>query len=240
MNTQRFISPSIFDMAYITRKGIAEALKEVAGRYARGKLVDLGCGVKPYQETFAPYCESYFGVDYPDAARLNYAEETRADLWADCTETGLDGESFDTVLSTQVLEHIEHPQRLLKEAWRLLKKGGIFILTAPFLWQEHSRPRDYYRFSQYSLRFLLEETGFDVIEIRKIEGAFAAVQQMNIVSILGRERKRLLSKIYHRVVNQFMMIPLINILAMTLDKKIYNDALYLNTLTIARKKENGE
>jgi SAM-dependent methyltransferase len=240
MSADRFMNPSIFDPVYIARKGIAQGLKDAAQRYAKGKLIDLGCGMKPYEDIFAPYCDSYFGVDYPDAAKLNYGEDTRADLWTDCTETGLDAESFDTVLSTQVLEHIGHPQKLLEEAHRLLKKGGILIMTAPFLWQEHSIPHDYCRFSQYSLQSFVEEAGFDVLEIRKLEGAFASIQQMNIVSILGRERKWLLSKIYHGVVNRFIMIPLINVAAMTLDKKVHNDKLYLTTLTIAEKREVEE
>ncbi|MFC1977613.1 class I SAM-dependent methyltransferase [Chloroflexota bacterium] len=236
MSTNRFVNPSIFNPVYIERKKIMEGLEDAARRYAKGKLVDLGCGIKPYKNIFAPYCDSYFGVDHPDVAKSHYGEDKQADLWADCTETGLDGESFDTVLSTQVLEHIEHPEKLLKEAHRLLKKSGILIVTTPFFWQEHSVPHDYYRFSQYGLKSLAKEAGFDVLEIRKLEGAFASIQQMNIVSILGRKRKWLLSKLYHRVANRFIVIPLINIAAIILDKKIGNDALYLTTLTIAKKR----
>ncbi len=132
MSTGRFINPSVFGPVYIARKGIAEGLKDAAKRYAKGKLIDLGCGIKPYKELFAPYCDSYFGVDSPDVAKFNYGEDTVADLWADCTETGLDGDCFDTILSTQVLEHIEHPQKLLREAHRLLKRGGILIMTTAF------------------------------------------------------------------------------------------------------------
>jgi SAM-dependent methyltransferase len=240
MSVDKFIHPSIFDPVYIARKGIAESLRYAAKRYATGKLIDLGCGMKPYKDIFASYCDSYFGVDYPDTAKFHYGGESKADLWADCTETGLDGDSFDTVLSTQVLEHIEHPQKLLEEAHRLLKKGGILIMTAPFFWQEHSTPFDYYRFSQCVLKSLVEEAGFKVLEIRKLEGAFASIQQMNIVSVLGRERKRRLSQMFHGAVNRLIFIPLINVMAMALDKKVYNDKLYLTTLTIAEKKEFRE
>ncbi len=85
----------------------------------------------------------------------------------------------------------------------------------------------------------MEEAGFEVLEIRRLEGAFASIQQMNIVSILIRERKWLQwrpIKICYGVVNQLIIIPLINLVAMTLDKKVYNDKLYLTTLTIAKKK----
>lgn len=121
VSADRYINPSIFAPVYIERKKIAEGLKDAAKRYAKGRLIDLGCGMKPYERIFAPYCDSYFGVDHADVTKFHYGKDAVADLWADYTETGLHGEYFDTILITQVLEHVEHPQKLLKEAYRLSK-----------------------------------------------------------------------------------------------------------------------
>jgi hypothetical protein len=88
----------------ITATLLRAELEQVANQYAQGRLVDIGCGPKPYEPIFSPYVTDYFGVDWEGASELHYGSATMADLYADCTNTGLDSESFDTLLSTQVME----------------------------------------------------------------------------------------------------------------------------------------
>ena len=159
------IDSSFLDSAKISHTILLDAIKYAAPKYAHGKLVDLGCGTKPYAKEFEPFISSYFGVDHPDAARCHYGLNTAADLWADCTETGLVEEMFDTVLSTEVLEHMKDPNKLLREGYRLLKRNGYLILTTPFLVPLHGEPYDYYRYTIYSLEDLLSSSGFKVTEI---------------------------------------------------------------------------
>ncbi|MGH2920631.1 MAG: class I SAM-dependent methyltransferase, partial [Gaiellaceae bacterium] len=78
----------------------------------------------------------------------------------------------DTLLMTSVLEHLEQPERGVAEAFRLLKPGGHLILTAPFIWPIHEAPRDFFRYSPYGLRHLLEEAGFEVLEVQPLAGAW--------------------------------------------------------------------
>jgi SAM-dependent methyltransferase len=71
-----------------------------------------------------------------------------------------------------VLEHLEEPERGIAEAYRLLKPGGHVILTAPFIWWIHEAPRDFFRYSPFGLRYLLEEAGFEVVEVQPLAGAW--------------------------------------------------------------------
>jgi SAM-dependent methyltransferase len=78
----------------------------------------------------------------------------------------------DTVLMSAVLEHLERPTDALTECHRLLRPGGHIILTAPFIWPVHEAPRDFYRYSPYGLRHLLETAGFEVVEVQPYAGAW--------------------------------------------------------------------
>jgi SAM-dependent methyltransferase len=85
--------------------------------------------------------------------------------------------SFDGVLCTQVLEHVSHPQELLLEISRVLRPGGILILSAPFLWQEHEEPYDFFRFSSFGMRRLLSCCGLDEISMMKTTGSIETIAQ---------------------------------------------------------------
>ena len=81
------------------------AMRDTAKKYAHGNLIDIGCGNKPYQTIFQLYVDTYFGIDYPPTAMVNYGENTKADLFVDCTDTKLESNKYDTILSTRVIEH---------------------------------------------------------------------------------------------------------------------------------------
>ena len=69
-------------------------------------------------------------------------------------------ELFDVVIADQVFEHIEYPYRAAKNIQLMLKKGGVFVCTTPFLIRFHGCPNDVSRWSELGLRRLLEEAGF--------------------------------------------------------------------------------
>ena len=158
MKKDEFLEVSIRDPLMLTRKSLKNGIVH-ALEYARGDMIDLGCGQKPYRELFEEKVKSYYGVDLEAAAEKNYGELTKPDIFADVTDTKLEGSSFDTVLSTQVLEHIAEPEKFICEAARLLKREGICIMTIPMLWKLHSEPFDYYRFTEYGIRHLFEKNG---------------------------------------------------------------------------------
>lgn len=220
--------------AKITSELLWTGLARAAESYARGRLIDLGCGTKPYEQLFLPHVTQYFGVDWESASSAHYGSATRADHFADCTDTKLEAGSFDTLLSTQVMEHIYDTQAYLRESSRLLKMGGVGIFTVPFVWPTHAEPYDYYRFTQYSLEKLFEQHGFTVEKIEPLGGAYATLMQMRIIALYCRPSKNLSYRIF-RTIRNAVMIPVVNFMALHLDRMICNEKLCLNYAVIVRK-----
>lgn len=153
---------------YFARKGLREAIGVLSDQMT-GRLLDVGCGSKPYQLLF-PEVE-YIGLDIDsDIARKRGV----ADYFYDGSVFPFEAGSFESVLCNQVLEHVFNPDEFLLEINRVLKHGGRLLLTVPFVWDEHEQPFDYARYSTFGLRALLEKSGFKIIEHKKL-GANATV-----------------------------------------------------------------
>lgn len=130
---------------------------------ASGVVADVGCGAQPYRPLLPPGCK-YVGLDTADAkSHFGYSVP---DI-LECTETNwpLGDESVDVLLITEVLEHAIDPPALLGEAARCLRDQGRLLLTVPFAARWHFIPYDYWRFTPSCLKRLLEEAGFDDIEV---------------------------------------------------------------------------
>ena len=78
---------------------------------------------------------------------------------------------FDTILATDVFEHISHPAQLFHEISRLLRVDGALIAGVPFLYWIHEEPHDYYRYTEFALRQLCEESGLTVLSAEPYGGA---------------------------------------------------------------------
>ena len=153
------------------RKDIKEASK-----HARGNLLDVGCGNKPYYEIFAPRVTSYIGMDIP----LRYKtikKKRKIDKVGSALRIPYPNNYFYTVVSFQVLEHITRPKKFFNEAYRVLKNNGYLILTTNFNWFLHEEPHDFYRFTKYGLSYLAEKSGFQVIYIKPQYGFWAMIGQ---------------------------------------------------------------
>ncbi|MGA9406000.1 MAG: class I SAM-dependent methyltransferase, partial [Bacteroidota bacterium] len=118
--------------------------------YARGKLADVGCGDKPYKNMAKEFVDEHVGIDHEGT----FHDRTQIDLNGTAYDVPVHNETFDSVLCTYVLEHLEQPDRAIAEANRILKKGGYGIYTVPFFWHIHEAPRDFFRFTKYGLRYL--------------------------------------------------------------------------------------
>ena len=134
----------------------------------RGTLYDLGCGEAPYRNWILSQAQEYIGVDWSDSAH-----DITADVVSNLNEPlPIQDESADTVLSLSVLEHLSKPTVMLSEAHRIMKPGGHLLLQVPWQWGVHEAPYDFYRYTPYSLRLLLENSGFINIDITAQAGFF--------------------------------------------------------------------
>jgi len=144
---------------------VVASLARLAPR-ARGRLLDVGCGDKPYEHLFRPYVSEYIGVEHELTFGATAAlARGKADVLYDGERLPFPDASFDTVLSVQVLEHTPQPAALVAEMARVLRPGGTLILTAPFSFRLHEEPHDYFRFSPHGLRDLCERSGLVIDEI---------------------------------------------------------------------------
>ena len=169
---------------WLVHKIVLGEMSRVAPKNARGIMLDVGCGTKPYKSIFAPYVEKHLGLDHRDSLH----DSSEVDVVADAYDTTLSDESIDTILSSAVLEHLERPWDAVKEMYRVLKRGGYVILTAPLFWHLHEEPRDFYRYTKHGLKYLFEDAGFEVVEVKPLSGFIVTFSQ-ELVYFLLRFRK---------------------------------------------------
>lgn len=123
----------------------------------RGDLLDVGSGRSRRYAAVCTNVTSYKTMDVSDAGK--------PDIVGSAEAIPLPDNSFESVLCTQVLEHVAHPVKVIEEIYRVLKPGGLCLLTAP-QWNElHEIPHDYFRYTCYGLRTLFEDAGFTVEEM---------------------------------------------------------------------------
>jgi len=144
-----------------------------ASQYLSGKLIDIGCGVKPWDFIVAPYIQEHIGVDYEGT--LHGLEH--ADLIGTAYDIPIADETFDCAICTAVLEHLEEPFEAIMECKRVLKPGGTAIYSIPFIWHLHEEPRDFYRYSGFGIHYLFQKAGFKILELKALSGFWVTFGQ---------------------------------------------------------------
>ena len=141
---------------YITMVYMRTALDQ-AKDFAKGVMVDIGCGLRPYEPIFADRVNIYIGLDWPQ-----YMQSALPDVLGNALHIPLASQSADTVLATELMEHLPSSDQFLEEIARVLRVDGVLILSVPFLEPLHEEPRDYFRYTPFSLRLLLKQHGFSI------------------------------------------------------------------------------
>jgi SAM-dependent methyltransferase len=136
-----------------------------------GKLMDFGCGRKPYRTLFN--VQEYIGVDLEHTGHDH--SNSQVDVFYNGKEVPFPDNHFDAIFCSEVIEHVFDPEVILPELYRTLKPGGRILITVPFCWNEHEVPYDYARYSSFGITHLVTKNGFKVISNTK-SGNFARVQ----------------------------------------------------------------
>ncbi len=102
-------------------------------------------------------------IPFTKYLRLDIDEGTKPDIYGDVHEINWGPGYFDTVIATELLEHLYDPQKAINEIKRVMKKGGVCIASTRFIQHYHRVPLDYYRFTPDSLKYLFN--GFSRVEI---------------------------------------------------------------------------
>lgn len=201
-------------------------------KYATGRLLDIGCGEKPYQEMAAPYVREHVGLD-DESTQHNKA---KVDLFGTAYNIPVEPDSFDTILCTDVLEHLEEPQKALAEAYRVLKTGGYAIYTVPFFWHLHEEPRDFYRYTKYGLKYIFESNGFRVVECKALSGFIVMVAQETTYYLLRFRRGGAINPLWWIVPPLNVLIQLLAYLLNFIDR---SEKFSMEYIFIAQKSNFG-
>jgi SAM-dependent methyltransferase len=132
-------------------------------------VLDAGAGNQPYRKLFS-HCR-YEAADF-EMVDKPYGKSTYV---GDLGAIPVEGERFDAILFNQVMEHLPDPRKVLVELKRVLKSGGMMICTAPLFYEEHEKPYDFYRYTQFGWHHLMREAGLEVVRLDWMEGYFGTV-----------------------------------------------------------------
>jgi SAM-dependent methyltransferase len=149
-----------------------EPYNEHLRAHARGHLLDLGCGKVPFYGLYRDVVDNVTCVDWPGSLHGNEHIDVAADL---SKPLPLGDAEYDTIVLSSVLEHLPSPLAFWKEMARVLRPGGKALINVPFLYWVHEAPHDYFRYTEFGLRRMAEESGFDIVLLEALGGAPVAV-----------------------------------------------------------------
>jgi len=147
-------------------KYIHKTAKSEISEFATGKVLDIGCGDKPFYSYIESQTDLYVGIEYPKSPPLN----KNIDIVAAADKLPVKSRSFNFIILSQVLEHLETPLDALKEIKRVLKSNGRVFVSWPFLYPIHEEPRDFYRYTVYGISYLAKQAGLTVEFIKPTTG----------------------------------------------------------------------
>ena len=212
---------------YFARKGLYQNVSKLITNL-NGKLLDVGCGTKPYENICN--VDEYIGLEIDDEGNRQH---NYADVFYDGKTIPFEDKSFDSILSNQVFEHVFNPNQFLKEINRVTKVGGKFLITVPFVWDEHEQPYDYARYSSFGLKHILAENGFEIIEHRKSNNGIEVIFQLindYLYKVIMTEN------IYFNLLIIILLMAPINMAGLILSKLLpRNNDLYLDNIVLAKK-----
>lgn len=219
------------DVNYLVYLSLFRAISDAVRKHAKGRVLDIGCGNKPYKAFFDSNKEisTYTGCD----ARQN--EAGTVDIICDAGQIPLANQCIDTVFCTQVIEHLPESASLLSEVFRLLAPGGKLILSGPLYWPVHGEPHDYFRFTRYGFEKVLEKAGLKMIEVHENGGIWATAGQALAHAYFHSGSKSWFFRFLRFSFFKLRIVWISNTLFGWLDKKDFNPASTINYVVVAEK-----
>ena len=210
------------------KRVLRSIVREHGRRYLGGRLLDIGCGIKPYKQVLASSVAEHIGVDHEGTL---FGLE-HVDIVATAYQLPIGDSSFDSALVTEVLEHLEDPIAALSECARVLRVGGHVLITTPFMWHLHDEPRDFYRFTPHGLRHVIESAGLEVVEIQMVGGFWSTFGQLLAYVLETYDRGR---------IRKLGILPLLGLASQRLgamaDRRSLRRAWGSHVFAVARKPE---
>ncbi len=220
---------SIFINPYfVARRGLFLPIRDFAFSFRKKRIIDVGCGSRPYESLFSG--NEYIGIDVDGGGHKK--DDKLPDSFFDGLNIPFEDKSFDVAICTEVLEHSPEPERLVADIARVLKPKGKLYVSVPFVWYEHEAPYDFRRFTSFGFKKLLEEE-FVVERIAPTSGVFGTVGQ--IISAFIIENFKPKNSITYPLVSAFVCAPIM-IFFLSLDKIVGRRYLPLGWTAVCKKK----
>ena len=131
--------------------------------HAHGALLDLGCGKVPLYAAYAPHVGEITCVDWAPGDYIDQSCDLSQPL-------PFERERFDTIILSDVLEHMPEPELLWREMTRVLAPNGKIIMNVPFYYSVHAHPHDYYRYTNFALERFVKINGLELVCLEPIGG----------------------------------------------------------------------
>lgn len=148
---------------------VAGFYQSVVPEFAHGRLIDLGCGKVPLFQLYQEKVASITTVDWPASPHGGKHVDVECDL---NTKLPFENAAFDTIVLSDVLEHLRNPSGLWDEMQRMLRPNGVILMNTPFFYWLHEEPHDFYRYTPHMLREFAVSRGMEVVRIEPLGGAF--------------------------------------------------------------------
>ncbi|GAB2174751.1 class I SAM-dependent methyltransferase [Dongia sp. agr-C8] len=192
----------IHPTSWITGDLLAAAYGRTIAAHCRGRVIDVGCGPAPLYEMYRSRSTSITCIDWGSSLHDVSFCDSYVDLnreWA-----GIPSDSFDTVISTDVLEHLHSPETFFSEVARVCAPGGKLILGVPFLYWIHEAPHDYLRHTEFSLRRYCTLNSLEVVELFSTGGGPEVMADLALKMIRPPQS---IARVLHGVARALLRCP---------------------------------
>lgn len=223
---------------YSVRHHLTSDVGYVIKKYnLHGKLLDIGCGEKPYEHLFKD--TKYTGIDFKNYSPYKgNLSKSGPDMFFDDNYSKksvlpFKNNNFDIICAFQTLEHVSNPQKLFKEMCRILKINGFILLTVPFIWGLHEKPNDYFRYTGYSINNLAIDNHAKIIYEKKEGGLFSVIENL-IQNYLSELNNR--SKYYYVLtVPLYSLVLFFSYISVIIEKHVKSSDVFLNYIFLIKK-----
>ncbi|MBI2112758.1 class I SAM-dependent methyltransferase [Candidatus Woesearchaeota archaeon] len=214
----------------------------------RGEILDLGCGNGEYSFLMAQ--EKANNVTALDSSPELQGEIQKvlhdkkifniSVAHGDAHHLPFKENMFDAVFCNTVLEHVENPQQVISEIFRVLKPEGTAIISIPFLQEIHADPYDFQRYTPFGLKNILERQGFLIKKMHSDYGVLSTLEYLLLGGIVWRVRRGFwknfpLGYLYSLVLGSlFLLFKIVHLLFYYLQKQ---DEHFMTQVTVIVRKK---
>jgi ubiquinone/menaquinone biosynthesis C-methylase UbiE len=224
-------NPGLSYSSYFVRKRLMAAIAKEAP-HLHGRLLDFGCGSKPYQSMFA--VDEYIGLDYENEGHPHANEQI--DVFYDGQTIPFGDAHFDAVFCSEVFEHVFNLEAVIKEIHRVLKPDAKMLVTCPFMICEHEKPNDFARYSSFGIADLLRRNGFEIIRHHKTGNAVEAITQQKLTYIHTTITPKIANVPIARELFRRLVYGFYNLKGLILGRLLPNNAdFFLNNVILCKK-----